>query len=194
MKKLAVIALILLAGCAVALTWGVYYLTGTPMYSLYLVRTAVQEGDSETFFKHFDVSLVGQNATRRIVGGLPAPLQTLASHVSGFTGPAVEAVLRQKIDEKLKDPDKSFVKGKSIESVRYENATAIVTVKSDSDGSTTTITLAQMADRHWKIVDLDLGEHGIRLEIPSAPAENVSPPPTAGRPEAPPLPRRLRRQ
>jgi hypothetical protein len=190
MKKLAVIAIVLVACLAVAIGAGLYYVTGTPLYSLYLVRNAVQESDSATFFEHFDVGLVAQNATRRMIEGLPAPVQEFASRASDFAGPTVETALRQKIDEKLEDPDKSFVKGKSVESVRYDDEMAYVSVKNDADGSTTTITLVQMPNRHWKIVDLDLGKNGITMELPRTP---IGLPPALKDATSPALPRLPRR-
>jgi hypothetical protein len=194
MKKVAAFALIIFAVVGAAFALGTYYLLGTPMYSLYLVRTAVQEGDSETFFRHFDVSLVARNATKRMVEGLPAPVQAIAARVSGLTEPVIEAALRERIAEKLKDPDKSFVKDKSIDSIRYEDSTAYVSVKNVADDSTTVITLVRMPDRYWKIVDLDLGKHGIDVELPRVPSDLHLDPGRGSDSQTPALPRLRRRQ
>ena len=57
--------------------------------------------------------------------------------------PAAEALVKQKIDEKISGPDKSFVGNMSVESTRIDGTTAYVTLRNGDDGSTNTITLAQ---------------------------------------------------
>jgi hypothetical protein len=190
MKKLAIVAIVLVVFVAVATGVGVYYFTGTPLYSLYLVRSAVLDGDSATFYEHFDVGLVGQNATKRMIADLPAPIREYVSRALDLAGPAIETAIREKIDEKLKATDKSFMQGKSVESVRYQDEMALVSVKSDVDG-TTTITLVQMPSRHWKIVDLDLGKNGISIELPGVPSTT---PPALQDGQLPAFPRLPRRQ
>jgi hypothetical protein len=190
MKKLAIVAIVLVVCVAIAAGVGVYYLTGTPLYSLYLVRNAVLDGDSATFYEHFDVGLVAQNATKRMIADLPAPIREYVSRALDFAGPAIETAIRKKIDEKLKATDKSFMQGKSVESVRYQDEMALVSVKNDVDGTTTTITLVQMPSRHWKIVDLDLGKNGISIDLPGVPSTTPPALPDGQLPAFPRLPRR----
>jgi hypothetical protein len=49
--------------------------------------------------------------------------------------------------------------------VRYQGNAAIVTLKEPSDGSTTTVTLERMSDRHWKVVEIDLAKIDVQFSL-----------------------------
>lgn len=178
----------------VALTLGaLYYVGGTPQYSLYLLRNAVREGDRDTFDHHFDVAKVVTNVVERAVGGVRAGPQIVSQKATDEIIPAADKLIRERIDERFDDPSAAPVLDMGIDSVRYQNNAAFVTLKG-SDGATTTLTLERMRDRHWKVVDLDLAKANVQFSLAEArqKAEELLPPempkvtkPDLGIPEKP---------
>lgn len=153
------------AVAVVALTLGaMYYVAGTPQYSLYIVRNAVREGDKDTFYYFFDFDRVVRNTISRKVGGIQVG--------PGFFGkdpdlgtPVAKRLIRERIEEKLAKPQDVPFDDLSIEDVRYEGKSAYVTLRKKSDGSTSTIAMERMPDRHWKIVDMDLDAVKVPFDV-----------------------------
>ncbi|HQR39436.1 MAG TPA: hypothetical protein PLF26_13670 [Blastocatellia bacterium] len=149
------------AGLVVAIFGTVYYIAGTPQYSLYLMRRAALAGDRETFNQHFDVTQVVSHAVDRAVGGIPAGPRIMSKHATDSLIPAAGQIIRERLDDSLADPTSAPVLAMSIDSVSYVNDGAVVTLKNASDGSTTVITMTRMPNRQWKIVDLDLSKANV---------------------------------
>ena len=149
-----------------AATLGViYYVGGTPQYSLYVLRRSVQEGDRDTFYHHFDVARVVSSSIERAVGGVPAGPRIVSQKATDMLVPAADILIRQRIEERLDDPSSAAALNMKVDSVRYQGNTAIVTLKDPSDGSTTTLSLERMSDRHWKVVDVDLAKINVDFSL-----------------------------
>jgi hypothetical protein len=160
--KVAVVAVI----AVIALAGGVmYYVSGTPHYSLYLLRRAVREGDRDAFYEHFDVRRVIENTVSRTVGGIRAGPNLMAREATEIMLPAAERVITERIDERLADPAAAPIMDMSVDSVRYQGRAAYVTLRHAADGSTTTIVLEQKRDRKWKVVDLDLSKARVLFQL-----------------------------
>ena len=146
----------------------VYYIGGTPQYSLYLLRKAAREGDRDAFYHYFDVTKVVTNTVERAVGGVPAGPLIVSQKATDMIIPAADKLIRDRIDERLDDPGSAPVMNMSVDSVRYQNNAAFVTLRDASDGSTTTLTLERMSDRQWKVVDLDLSKASVQFSLAEA--------------------------
>lgn len=142
-----------------------YYVAGTPAYSLYKLRAAIREGDFVTFDEHFDTKKVISNAIQRQVGGLPAGPRIVSQKATDLLIPAMEKVIKQRIQERLADANGSPMLGMTYESVTYLNNAAVVSLRDPADGSETKITLERLANRQWKVVDLDLNKAGVSYTI-----------------------------
>ncbi len=155
-----------------------YYVAGTPQYTLYLVKKSIASGDREVFYRHFDVGRVVTSAVERAVGGVPAGPGVVSAKANEELIPASDKLIRERIEDRLDDPSAAPVMKMAIDSVRYQNNAAIVTLKDRSDGSTTSLTLERMPDRQWKIVDIDLAEANVQYSLNEARerAEELLPP------------------
>jgi hypothetical protein len=161
----AAIAAVVVAGALGA----IYYTAGTPQYSLYLIRNAVRDGDRATFYSHFDVKKVVSNAIQRELGGiLPAGPNIVSDKATDMLIPASERLIRERLDERLAEPDKVQQLSMSISEVSYSGNAAFVTLASPEDGSTTMLMLERMPNRHWKIVDVDLERANIKYSLQEA--------------------------
>jgi hypothetical protein len=158
----------------------IYYVAGTPQYSLYLLRRAAREGDRDAFYHYFDVDGVVTHAVEHAVGGVKAGPRVVSQKAVDTLIPASSMLIKQRIEERLDDPDSAPILGMSVDSVRYQNNAAFVTLKSPSDGTPTTLMLERMSDRHWKVVDLDLAKANVQYSLDEARerAEDLLPPET----------------
>ena len=162
--KFKIIVASLVAAVALGLG-GIYYLAGTPQYSLYLLRNAVREGDRDTFYHHFDLSRVIGNAVDRVVGGIHAGPGVVSREARELAVPNARRVLTRRIDERIGNPGDTPIVNMSIESVRYDGPVAYVTLRDAATDSTTTIVLERMRNRKWKVVDLDLSKANIPFQL-----------------------------
>lgn len=144
-----------------------YYVAGTPAYSLYKLRAAIREGDFITFDEHFDTKKVISNAIQREVGGLPAGPRIVSQKAIDMLIPASEKIIKARIQEKLAEKGSPML-GMSYVGATYVNNAAIVTLRDPADGSETKITLERMPNRQWKVVDLDLGKAGVTYSLKEA--------------------------
>jgi hypothetical protein len=155
-------AVVLIAGTLGTL----YYVAGTPHYSLYLVRKAVQSGDRATFFAHFDVQKVVSNAIQRELKGLlPAGPGIVSQKATDMLIPASERIIRERVDERLGDPSQIKQMTMSIDGVEYSGNVAFVTLRDTADGSTTMLMMERMPNRHWKVIDVDLERASIPFSL-----------------------------
>lgn len=166
-KPIAVILGSLLLLVVVALGT-MYYVAGTPGYSLYRLRAAVRDQDFVTFDHHFDTKKVISNAIQREVGWLPAGPRIVSQKATEMLIPASERIIRERIHEKLTEKDSSPMLKMTYESVSYVNNAAIVVLRDPADGSETKLTLERMPDRMWKVIDLDLSKAGISYSLQEA--------------------------
>ena len=146
---IGVVGIIVVAGAA-------YYVTGTPVYSLYVLRQALREQDRDQFYHHFDVRRViehtlEQKVSPKIKSYLPQMGRETALDLA-------ESIVRRKIDERLADPESISFGKMTLASINQQGQTAQVTLRNPKDGSTTVVGLEQMSDRHWKIVEIDLSQ------------------------------------
>lgn len=154
--KLILVALLIMAVPSAVFLY--YYVTGTPAYSLYLLRNAVRDGDRATFYHHFDTGRVAEAFVADKFANAPPAVPRKA--VAGF----VERVLKQKVEEKLAGGERAELAGMELESMDRRGRTASVVVASPS--KRITFELEQMDDRRWKVVALDLERAGIPVEMP----------------------------
>lgn len=166
-KPIGIVAGILAVLVVVALA-AMYYIAGTPAYSLYRLRGAVQSGDFVTFDEHFDTRKVVLNAFQRELGGMPAGPRIISQKAIDILIPPSETLIKQRIQEKLIDPNASPMLKMDYEGATYVNNAAIVTLRDPSDGSETKITLERLPNRQWKVVDLDLNKAGVRYSLNEA--------------------------
>lgn len=150
---------------ALVVSGSLYYVAGTPRYSLYVIRKAVQQGDRVTFYQHFDLKQVVSHALDRTVGGIPAGPRIVSKHATESLVPAAGKIVEERLDESLSDPSSVPALAMTIDSIVYRNDGAVVTLKNPADGSTTVLTMQQMANRHWKIVDVDLSKVNVSLTL-----------------------------
>lgn len=169
-KPIVVIGAILGVVLIVALG-AMYYIAGTPAYSLYKLRAAVREADFVTFDEYFDTPKVISSAIQREVGWLPAGPLIVSQRATELLIPASEKLISQRIQERLADKNSSPMLGMTYESVSYVNNAAIVTLKDPTDGSETKLTLERQPNRRWKVTDLDLGKAGISYSLADARAQ-----------------------
>jgi hypothetical protein len=157
------------AGVVVALilagVGAMYYIAGTPQYSLYLVRKSIREDDPGAFFAHFDQERVIHNAIARAVGGVPSGPDIVSKQAIEVAVPAGVRVLEDRILERLESPSTIPLLDATVESVRYEGNGAVVVLRLPADGSMTSIAMTRMPDRHWKIVDLDLAKANVDFSM-----------------------------
>ncbi len=146
-----------------------FYIAGTPAYSLYKLRAAVEAGDSVTFDEHFDTRKVVSNAIQREVGGLPAGPRIVSQKAVDMLIPASEKLIQERILERLADKTNvSPMLKMDYQGTTYVNNAAVVTLRDPSDGSETRITLERLPNRQWKIVDLDLNKAGVAYSLAEA--------------------------
>lgn len=163
---IAAVALVLLV---VAGFGALYYVAGTPQYSLYLLKSAVADHDRDAFKKYFDIDRVVTNAVEREVGGrVPAGPQVVSQKAVDTLVPASKAVILDRLDERFDAPASAAILDMKVDSVRYQNQAALVTLKDPNDGSTTVVTLERTSDRKWKVVDLDLKKADIAYTLQDA--------------------------
>jgi hypothetical protein len=138
-----------------------YYVAGTPTYSLYQLRRALQRGDREAFYHHFDVKQVIETAVSKAVtgSGLPAGPGIVSKKAAQFIMPAAERILTARIDECLNDPSRVPIASMSLQDIRIDSGAAHVTLSNDEQ--TAVLVMTQMSDRHWKVVSIDLAAAGI---------------------------------
>lgn len=144
-----------------------YYVAGTPAYSLYKLRAAIRDGDFVAFDEHFDTKKVISNAIQREVGGLPAGPRIVSQKAIDMLIPASEKIIKARIQEKLAEKGSPML-GMSYVGSTYVNNAAIVTLRDPADGSETKITLERLPSRQWKVVDLDLNKAGVTYSLKEA--------------------------
>lgn len=159
----AVLALVVIGGLG-----GAFYAAGTPQYSLYLIKNAIESHDSEAFFELFDTEQVISHTVERAVGGVPAGPKVVSKKATEVLIPAATSVLKEKIQERFDDPTPVPLAGRSIGSVSYQGKYAFVELLGSEDQKPTKITLEQMKSRRWKIVDVDLSQAGISFTLDDA--------------------------
>jgi hypothetical protein len=190
LRTVAIIGAVIAVIAAVALG-AMYYVAGTPQYSLYLVQRAIHEGDADTFYQHFDTSRVVQHALERKLGGIPAGPRIVSQKAEESLIPAADRLLRERIDERLAEPSGLPLLGMELDGVTYRNEAAIATLRDPNDGSTTTLTLMPGVGRHWKIVAVDLERANVTFDLDEVRqrAEDFTDPniPESARPGAGPL-------
>jgi hypothetical protein len=146
-----------------------YYVAGTPQYSLYLLKKSVADHDRDAFRRYFDIDRVVSSTVERAVGGrIPAGPNVVSDKARNMLIPASEMIIRERLDERFDDPSSAPVLGMKVDSVRYQNNAAFVTLENPSDGSTTALTLERTSDRHWKVVDIDLAKANIQYSLNEA--------------------------
>lgn len=165
MNRTARIVVALVAVLAAGLLGAIYYVAGTPQYSLYLLRNAARDGDRATFRRHFDLERVIASAIERKIGGVPAGPRIVSQKATERLIPAAEELLRERIDERLDDPGAAALLNMEVDSVRHTETAALVTLRDPADGSTTSLTLVPTSGRHWKVVDVDLTKASVNFTI-----------------------------
>ncbi len=161
-----------------------YYVAGTPAYSLYKLRAAIRDGDIVTFDEHFDTRKVISNAIQREVGGLPAGPRIVSQKAIDMLIPASEKIIKTRLQERLAEKGSPML-GMSYQGATYVNNAAIVTLRDPADGSETTITLERLKNRQWKVVDLDLNKAGVMYSLKEAREQAESLPPIMPTPVKP---------
>jgi hypothetical protein len=162
---IAAVVLVLISGTLGTL----YYVAGTPHYSLYLVRNAVRGGDRATFYQHFDVKKVVSNAIQRELKGIvPAGPGIVSKKANEILIPAAETIISERLEERLADPSKIKQMSMSLEGVEYSGSVAFVTLVDPADGSSTMLMMERMSNRHWKVVDVDLERASVPFSLNEA--------------------------
>lgn len=158
-------ALLILAAGALG---AMYYVAGTPQYSLYQLKRSIADHDRTTFRKHFDVDRVVVATVESKVGNIPAGPNVVSDKAQTMLMPASEAIILERLDERFDDPSSAQILDMKIDAVRYQGDAAFVTLKDPKDGSTTTLTLARNPDRGWRVVAMDLAKANIAYSLDEA--------------------------
>lgn len=162
MKKTIIIVVIILALLA---SGSFYYFIGTPTYSLYKLKKAVQNHDSAKFNKYVDVDRVVENLfetasaqmEKEIGDSKDNPLGEfgidLAKGLLSTFKEGMKNEINKSIEEISEGKDNKFVIVK-IKEVRKEGKAAKVTLESP-DGQAMKINMTQMPGRYWRVVGMD---------------------------------------
>ncbi|MBI4748704.1 MAG: hypothetical protein HY774_09445 [Acidobacteria bacterium] len=146
---IVVVVVVVVAGAA-------YYATGTPVYSLYVLRKALREQDRDQFYHHFDVRRVVEHTVEQKVSPTIKSYLPLMGRDTALD--LAESIVRRKIDERLAHPESISFGKMTLASINQQGKTAQVTLRNPKDDSTTVVGMEQMSDRHWKIVEIDLSQ------------------------------------
>jgi len=162
MKKVVIIAIVILAVLA---SGSFYYFTGTPTYSLYKLKKAIQNHDSTTFNKYVDVDRVVENLLETASAQMEKEMGDLKDNPFGELGvnlakgllpffkEGMKNEINKSIEEISEDKDNKFVTVK-VKDVQKEGKAAKVTLAS-SDGVEMKINMTQMSGRYWRVVGMD---------------------------------------
>jgi hypothetical protein len=161
MKKIIIIAVVVFALLA---SGSFYYFTGTPTYSLYKLKKAVQNHDSATFNKYVDVDRVveglfdtASSQMEKEMGDQNNSLGefgiTLAKGLLSSFKDQMKSEINKSIEEISTDKDNKFAAVK-IKEIQKEGMAAKVTLES-SDGQAIKINMTQMPGRYWRVVGMD---------------------------------------
>jgi len=162
MKKAIIIAAVVLAILA---SGSFYYLTGTPTYSLFKLKKAIQNHDSSTFNKYVDVDRVVENLFETASTQMEKEMGDLGDNPFGELGvnlakgllssfkEGMKNEINKSIEEISEDKENKFVTVK-IKSVRKEGKAAKVTLVTTS-GEEMKINMTQMPGRYWRVVGMD---------------------------------------
>ena len=147
---------------AIGALGALYYVAGTPQYTLYQLRNAVREKDRATVFKLVDFDKVVAHGVERLMRRpAPAGPEVFSKQGTDYVLPAASELVREKLADELEDPATIALLDAKVDSVTYQNLAALVTLRDPKDDSTTTLTLERRADRGWRLVDVDIRKLGI---------------------------------
>jgi hypothetical protein len=135
----------------------IYYVAGTPQYTLYRLRKAVLEKDRATVFRLVDFDKVVAHGVERMLSKpAPAGPNVFSKQGTDVVIPATSELVREKLADELEDPATIALLDAKVDSVAYQNLAALITLRDPKDDSTTTVTLERRPDRGWRVVDVDL--------------------------------------
>lgn len=117
---------------------------------------------------YFDTEAVARNAVAHVAARKrppePTPRPTIPPRAGDLLTERVESKIRDQLDQRLNDPEKSFLDDMEFLGLKREASVATATIRDGNRGSETKLRLVQSADRRWKVVDLDLQTIGMSEE------------------------------
>ncbi len=157
MKKIIIISAVILV---IAISSGTYYFTGTPTYSLYKLKKAIQSHDSTSFNKYAD--------TERIVNSLVSEatkeLETEDNNLFAGLAQTLMLSMKDQIKNEINKSVEEISSGKDnnlatvkIKSVEKSGMSANVVLINNKDEEIR-ISMIQYPERYWKIVSINVDD------------------------------------
>jgi len=163
MKKLIIIAIAVVA----IFSSSYYYFKGTPRYSLWQTKKAIQNHDSISFNKYVDVdrlvaSLVDEGS-KSIEGEMNSSADSLGELGKGLVKaflPAMKDGLKNSINqsiEKISDGEENNFAGAKVKEIKREGKSANVTLL-NSKNEEIRLSMIQTPERYWKVVGINFDD------------------------------------
>ena len=159
-KKLIIGAILIVA----VIGSGYYYFTGTPKYSLYQLKKAIQNHDSMTFNKYVDVDRVTGNLLDTASQSFEEEMKKESNPFGEFGNSILQSMipaLKEKMKSGINKSIEEISEGKdnkyssvSIKEIIKEGKSAKITLE-NSDNETIRLDMIQTPDRYWKIVGIN---------------------------------------
>lgn len=157
MKKLIIIPIVVL----MVLGSSYYYFKGTPRYSLWQTKKAIQDHDSISFNKYVDVDRIVSSLTDEGSKSLESEMNSSAdslgelgkSMVKAFL-PAIKDGLKNSINksiEEISDGKQNAFAETKIKEIKREGKSANVTLL-NSKNEEIRLSMIKIPEGHWKIV------------------------------------------
>jgi hypothetical protein len=162
-KKLLIIGV---AVIAVVLAGAFYYIKGTPQYSLYMLKKAIEQNDSEGAMKYLDVDSIVDTAMVNVMKDVSKKSETFSDNDFEAAGaalgaglfmmmkPAIKDALSAGIKQAISDPEKDKtglgnIFGTVDIKVNGKSATII------PDGAPdTSFRMAKTSEGYWRITEI----------------------------------------
>lgn len=145
-----------------------YYYVGTPSYSLYKLKKAIQNHDSASFNKYVDVDRIVDDLMNTAVAQTEKEMGDLKDNPFGELGMTIAKGLMSSMKEQMKteinksieeiseNKDDKYSKVE-IENIVKEGKSAKVTLV-NSEGDTIKMDMIEMPGRYWRIVSVNFDD------------------------------------
>ena len=152
MKKIIVsvsLFVAIVSGCSY------YYFIGTPTYSLYEIKMAIKNHDTEKFKKYVDIDSI----TDKLLDEASKKMDTSDDTTGALSGlkalviSAMRPAIKNAIEKSIENEDNSEVKF-TIKRIDKNKDTATAIVES-SKGGEMTLLMKKTPSRYWRIVGID---------------------------------------
>ena len=139
-----------------------YYIVGTPTYSLYKIKKAIQNHDSTEFNKYIDVERVVSSLIDDASKNMQEDdsLSEFSKNLAQTFLPALKETLRNSINksiEEISNGESDKLSSVKIKDITKEGKSANVTID-NAQGEIIKLNMIQTTGRYWKIVRIDFND------------------------------------